>query len=298
MSEPTPHILHDRGLGTAYERYCFYQRMEAWAGCYGIESLLEGPVDGMAGIAGVHGVGLARRGIPVVSAHLFEKTAARAREVYAAAAPNATVQFPVLASVRDVSKLPKADMVVCYHAIPFVDDPSAVLEALAKLARMVLIVTVCNPDNWGVMLVRGLGRMRGLSIAPPPLWHTKVLAPMLWKVGRVREHVYFDAPWWPDLPVAAGQTLHSRLVQLFTRKDSVRFRSDPSSATLSERFVFGPEKWPYFGGAGWMGELLPALLKHPGFDGISSPLLAPRLAHLHAFVVDTQGRKRKLETVG
>lgn len=298
MSEPTPHVWHDRGLGTAYERYCFYQRLEAWAASYEVESFLEGPVDGMAGIAGVHGAGLARLGISVVSAHRFEKTATRAREIYAAAAPNATVEFPVLASERDVASLPRADMVVCYHAVPFVDDPKAFLEALAKLSRKVLVVTVCNPDNWGVSLVRGLGRLRGLSIEPPPIRNTKVLAPMLWKLGRVREHVYFDAPWWPDLPVAAGQSLRNRLFQLFARKDTVRFRSDPDSATLSERFVFGPEAWPYFGGPGWIDELLPALLRHPGFDGVTSPLLAPRLAHLHAFVVDTRGRQRKLEMVG
>jgi hypothetical protein len=291
MSEPDKHVLHDRGLGTAYERYCFYQRMEAWAPCYGVESLLEGPVDGMAGIAGVHGVGYARRGIPVVSAHLFARSAARAREVYSAVAPKADVEFPVLATVRDIPSLPQADMVVCYHAVPFVDDARAFLEALAERARKVLIVTVCNPDNWGVSLVRALGRLRGVSIAPPALWHTRVLAPMLWELGRVREHVYFDAPWWPDLPVTAGQTLKSRLVQLFTRKDSVRFRSDPRSATLASRLVFGPEKWPYFGGEGWFDELLPALLKHPGFDGVSSPLLAPRLAHLHAFVVDRRGQR-------
>jgi hypothetical protein len=119
---------------------------------------------------------------------------------------------------------------------------------------------------------------------------------MLWRLGRVREHVYFDAPWWPDLPVAAGQTLKSRFVELFTRKETVGFRSDPASATLSERFVFGPSKWPYFGGDGWIDELLPALLRHPAFDGISSPRLAPRLAHLHAFVVDTRSRRRKLAT--
>jgi hypothetical protein len=282
--------MHDRGLGTAYERYCFYQRMESWAARYGVESLLEGPVDGMAGIGGVHGVGYARRGLPVVSAHLSAASAERARDIYSAAAPNATVEFPVLPSVRFISSLPAADMVVCYHAVAFIDDAREFLAALAGRARKVMVVTVCNPGNWGVSLLQGLGRLRGLSIAPPPLWHTSVLAPMLWELGRVREHVYFDVPWWPDLQVAPGQTLKDRLVRLFGRRETVGFSSDPHSATVARRFVFGPEKWPYFGGEGWFDELLPALLKHPGFDGVSNPLLAHRLAHLHAFVVDRRGR--------
>jgi hypothetical protein len=53
--------------------------------------------------------------------------------------------------------------------------------------------------------------------------------------------------------------------------------------------VYGPDKWPYFGGEGWVEELLPALLRHPGFDGSTSRLRA-RIAHLHAFVVDVRPR--------
>src|SRR5215472_14461605 len=60
-------VTHDRGLGTAYERYCFYQRLDAWATEYCAETMLEGPLDGMAGIAAVHGAGLARRGVRVTS---------------------------------------------------------------------------------------------------------------------------------------------------------------------------------------------------------------------------------------
>ena len=64
----THEITHDRGLGSAYERYCFYQLVDAWRTRYEIETALEGLIDGMAGVSGVHCVGLARRGVKVTTA--------------------------------------------------------------------------------------------------------------------------------------------------------------------------------------------------------------------------------------
>jgi hypothetical protein len=172
-----------------------------------------------------------------------------------------------------------------------VDDWRGYLQSLAKLARKALIVSVCNPDNWGVAAIRWAGRLRGRrDLEAPETWRTEVLAPALWSIGRVRDHVYFDAPWWPDLQVAPGQSLLDRARQLVAqRRRDVRFTAGEQGAKLAERFVYGADKWPYFGGEGWIDELLPALLRHPGFDG-SRTRLRSRIAHLHAFVVDTQPR--------
>ncbi len=295
----TQRIEHDRGLGTAYERWCFYQRVEQWADEYGVESALEGPLDGMAGVSGVHLVGLARRGVTVTSAVPTEEKARIAGAVYERAGA-ARVDVRVVTDPAHVAeRLAPADMVVAYHALPLVDDWRAYLRALAKLARKVLVVTVCNPDNWGVAAIRFAGRLRGRrDLEPPETWRTEVLAPELWSVGRVRDHVYFDAPWWPDLQVAPGQSLLDRARQLVRQaRGDVRFTAQERGAKLAERFVYGPGKWPYFGGDGWVDELLPALLRHPGFDGSTSPLRS-RIAHLHAFVVDMRPRtpqaRRKL----
>jgi hypothetical protein len=287
-------VEHDRGLGTAYERWCFYQLLGKWAGEYGIESMLEGPVDGMAGVRGVHGVGLARAGVPVVVAAPSEASARVTRAVYERAAAGSRVDVRVVDPAR-LQDLPASDLVVCYHAVSFVDDWRAYVGALAKLAKKVLIVTVCNPDNWGVAVMR----LRGMK--PPASWRTEVLAPELWTLGQVRDHVYFDAPWWPDLQVAPGQALGDRLRQLFgQRRADLRFTADEHGARLAERFVYGAEKWPYFGGAGWTDELQPALLRHPAFEGAPTKVVR-WTAHLHAFVVDVRPRtpraKRRLSVI-
>jgi hypothetical protein len=282
-------IDRDRGLGSAYERFCFYQRMDAWAAEYGVESVLEGPVDGMAGVRGVHAVGLARRGVRVLSAVTSEAAAQVARGVYAKAGGEADVR--VVADEARAGDLPPSDLVLAYHALPLVADWRGYLRALAKLARKALVVTVCNPDNWGVTAIRLVGRLRGRrDLDVPESWKTEAIAPELWSLGRVRDHFYFDAPWWPDLQVSPGQSLLDRAKQLVRqRRSDVRFTAEEEGAKLAERFVYGPDKWPYFGGPGWVDELLPALLRHPGFDG-SAVRWKARVAHLHGFIVDMRPR--------
>lgn len=202
-------IAQDRGLGTAYERWCFYQRMHAWAREYGVESALEGPVDGVAGVRGVHCAGLAREGVRVVSAVLSAESADVAKGVYADVAPSGAFDVRVVGDEDMTHDLPASNLVLVYHALPFVRDWRRYLDALGRRAKKVLVVATCNPDNWGFTAVRWLGGVRA-----PAVWSTGTLAPALWELGRVREHVYFDAPWWPDLPVAPGQSLAHRLKQL------------------------------------------------------------------------------------
>jgi hypothetical protein len=298
-------IEHDRGLGTAYERWRFYRLLDKWATDYDVKSALEGPVDGMAGVGGVHLVGLARRGIRTASALPNAEKADVARAVYErAGVPEEGVDVRVIADpVHAAKELTSCDLVVMYHALPLMDDWRAYLRGFARLAKKLLVVTVCNPDNWGVAVIRVASALRGIrDIEPPAVWKTEVLAPELWSVGRVREHVYFDAPWWPDLQVTAGQTLVDRARQLLRqRRSDVRFTADEQGAKLAERFVYGPAKWPYFGGEGWADELEPALKRHPAFEDVR-PALGRRLAHLHAFVIDTRPRtpqaRRRLAQVG
>jgi hypothetical protein len=279
-------VDRDRGLGSAYERYCFYQRLEAWAKTYDVHSMLEGPLDGMAGVAGVHGVGLAMQGVQVTVAVDTEAKADLARGVYASVA--APVDVRVTSKLEDLAP---ADLVLAYHSLPLVAGWRGYVKELAAHAKKLLVVTVCNPDNWGVAAIRAAARLRGIGgMETPETWRTDVLAPALWEVGRVVDHVYFDCPWWPDLQVSAGQSLADRTRQLFRQKKSdVQFTADPEGVQLAESFVYGPAKWPYFGGPGWREELLPALLRHPGFDGSKTRFLS-RLAHLHAFVVDMRPR--------
>lgn len=284
-------IEHDRGLGTAYERYHFYRLLDTWAERYGIESVLEGPVDGMAGVPGVHGVGLARRGVPVVSVVRSADQATITEGIYRLAGGGDNAAVRVLEDLADLGTLPRHDMVIAYHALSLVDDWRQFLARVSRLAKKLVVVTVCNPQNWGVSLIRALGNLRGIEgLDPPESWQVGNLSPVLWSLGRVREHEYFDCPWWPDLQVSPGQTLLDRAKKLvLSRRRGVSFTATGSGSVLAQRFVYGASRWPYFGGEGWAAELEPALARHPSFESAPSWMRA-RAGHLHAFAVDVAPR--------
>jgi hypothetical protein len=87
-------------------------------------------------------------------------------------------------SPRDA--LEPADLVMVHDALGEAADWRAYLEQLAGLARKVLVLLVPNPQH-----LLGWGRERALgSLA--------TLAPVLWELGRVREHTYVDVPWGLD----------------------------------------------------------------------------------------------------
>ncbi len=294
-------ISHDYGLGTAYERYHFYRLLDQWATKYGIESVLEGPVDGMAGVPGVHGVGLASRGVAVTSVVRSDAQATVSRAIYAGCGARADVR--VMSDLADIETLPASDLVIAYHAISFVDDWPSYVQRLAKKAKKALVITVCNPQNWGVSALNWVTKARGITgMEPPDEWQTRTLAPVLWQLGQVKEHAYFDCPWWPDLQVSPGQTLKDRIGKLFTTKKSdVTFTSKGEGDVLAKKFVYGADRWPYFGGPGWEDELSKALRIHPSFETAPSAIRT-RAAHLHGFLVETaprtpQARRRTLPRV-
>jgi hypothetical protein len=91
------------------------------------------------------------------------------------------------------------------------------------------------------------------------------------------------------LPVAPGQSLPNRLKQLVAGNGGARFAPPERDAVLSPKYMYGPERWPYFGGPGWIDELQPALLRHPAFEGAGAKMVQ-RMAHVQGFVVDVRPR--------
>lgn len=257
-------IREDRGLATAYERHSFYRLLEEWAARYEVHSAMEGPLDGIDGVPGVHGACLARRGVKVRSLVPTSASANTARAVYDATGGSEDAEVRVVSESTRLGDLAASDLVIAYQALPAIADWRSYVRGLAKLTRRVLVVTVDNPMNWVFQARRLTWRLRGSESPAPEACHTETLAQVLWEVGHVREHVYFDCPSWRR-PAPFGRESQDR------------------------RFVYGPERWPYFGGPGWSDELLPALLRRPGFDGSETKLL-PRLARMHAFVVDVRPR--------
>jgi hypothetical protein len=149
---------------------------------YGVQSVLDGPVDGAGDERGGHSWGLAARGIPVTVAIMRAHDEAKVRRVYVAAG----LKPPELCCVADPlapRALPEVDLVISFDAPRCIPEWRQYLAVLARAARKVLVVIVRNPE-------RILGR------AVHPSHDTRELTRVLWGVGRVREHAYLGVPSW------------------------------------------------------------------------------------------------------
>lgn len=251
-------IREDVGLGTAYERVAIGRLLARWTEASAPSTVLEGPGDGMAGIAGLHALPLARRGSDVTVACDGER-ADVVRAVYAARglsdrlslAGDATGTF---------------DLVISFCALGR-SDWRAYLAGRLERARAAVVV-VPNRDGWGARLRRlapGDGPWTDESGRP------EVLETELSRAGRIADRAFVDAPWWPDVFLETGDTLPRALARRIGLGGPAR------------RFVYDAAHFPH-DGAPLPADLVRALRRHPSFDDARGPW--PRVfAHHRAYLV-------------
>ena len=116
-----------------------------------------------------------------------------------------------------------ADLVVAHDSLAQAPDWRAYLRALAGLARKALVVVVRNPQSLGTVSDRLLGQGSEVDLG-----RTATLAPVLWELGRVREHTYLDVPkGLEDMPpsiVARTARWHAFVVDVRPRTPQARRR--------------------------------------------------------------------------
>jgi hypothetical protein len=177
------------------------------------------------------------------------------------------------------------DLVLTYNALPSVPDWKGYLAEAAARARRRLVVSVTHPASYGVFLRRTLRLAqpgeKPLELFDHPATSPRALEPELRRYGRIAGDAFVDCPWWPDLFVVTGETL---LTGTLSRLPfGARFRRGPAAAAPAapwqEPFLYGPGRFPFFGGDGWTDELQPALRRHPNLDGSRFRALAGLLAH-------------------
>jgi hypothetical protein len=276
-----PPARRDVGLGTAYERWAVYELLGRWLVEDPPATALEGPVDGMAGIPGLHLLAAAVKGTRVTVVVPDDEGAEVVRGVYR------TVGVEDRLDARTGTAWPGGtfDLVLTYNALPSVPDWRIHLAEAAAHARRRLVVSVTHPASYGVLLRKTLRLAqpgeKPLELFDHPSTSPRVLEPELRRHGRISADSFVDCPWWPDLFVETGETLFTGTLSRLPFGG--RFRRGPAAAAPAapgqEPFLYGPGRFPFFGGAGWSDELEPALRRHPNLDGSRLRALAGLLAH-------------------
>lgn len=251
-------IREDVGLGTAYERVAIGRLLARWTESSAPRTVLEGPGDGMAGIAGLHALPLARRGSDVTVACAGE-SAELVRAVYAARG---------LSGRLSLAPDPPGtfDLVISFCALERPDWRAVLADRLSRARAGIVVVP--NRDGWGARvrrLVPGTGPWAHEST------HPDVLEPELERAGRIAERRFVDAPWWPDVFLETGDTLPRALARRIGLGGPAR------------RFVYDVAHFPH-DGAPLPADLARALRRHPSFDDARGPW--PRVfAHHRAYLV-------------
>ncbi len=266
--------MEDYGLGTAYERGAVYDRLATWLAAPGpIQSVIEGPEDGFAGMPGLHALGLARLGWDVTVVHASRDRLSDVERVYASAGLQSRL------TTINASSIPsgKWDAAICFNALPLRGDWEAYLGSLAERSRK-LVVFVTHPHSYGALLrrvVRQFEKVRRSELFDHQSTRRRELVPVLRRLGKIEDQAWVDCPWWPDLFVPQGTGLFdgslSRLAPGMGRRRSSPFRYGPDA------FPWATEDRP--------AELLRSMRRHPSFEGQS--WLSPLFAHHRAYLVST-----------
>ncbi|MGO8998982.1 MAG: hypothetical protein ACLQVI_37120 [Polyangiaceae bacterium] len=279
-----PLAKEDLGLGTAYERVAIYKLFDRWSEGLSISTAAEGPLDGMAGIPGLHLLGFAHRGIHSTVCLPDDDALARVRAIYRRQGVEERLSTYRIAS--DAIPTGPVDVLVSYNALPYVDDWREYLHRLLSADARWFFVVVSNPVSYGTYLRRAQRTLRGENVVElfdHEATRPSAIEPEIEKYGRILSHDYLDCPWWPDffLPPRknlAGDTI-AKMKNLFGRGAS----NDSAPAS----YVFGEERYPFFEGEEGYEQLSRSMRVHPVFDRAPVPI-ARLFGHLHGYLVSAK----------
>jgi len=240
----------DTGLGTTYERWALNRWLSRFSLESGILNALEGPGDGMTGIAGINSLPLALSGVQVTLALPDPARADYARAVWAHHAPRAALELHTNGRVHSQdlenrSHLPYSDnsfdLVWNFNVINRQPEPEGLLAEMRRVSRRWVLIFVPNRRNYGFSLHRLHHR-----VANQPWDHGSpdLLQPAPWKrmaqrLGlQVQEVIHLDCPWWPDI-IDLGEMLSDFFP--FLRNTSISQRAKPTN-----RYCWEADSLPYY----------------------------------------------------
>jgi hypothetical protein len=192
----------DTGLGTVYERFAMNSLLRQISAGREITSVLEGPHDGMTGIAGLNSMVWALEGAQVVVVLESQQAADLAMETWQAVGCDSQVRFFVSPSGRLDFPPDSFDLVWNFNVLPRSPNIAATIRTMAEVSRRYVLVFVPNRANYGFWLHRWQHR-----VAEEPWDHGNVALmdgralerAMMAQGLRVLDTWLVDVPWWPDI---------------------------------------------------------------------------------------------------
>ena len=276
MSEAAPawkRYLTDfnEGLGLVYERFVLNDFLLDLAGQYGVQSVLEAPLYGMAGVSGINSVVLAQNGCSVTLLDDHPERSEGVRRIWEQLGLEAR-----LVLVRQWDSLPfkddSFDLTWEWAGLWHLEDPAGLLHELARLSRRVIFVAMPNRIQVGYLLRKYLLEPEFVRHVDESWADMRRIRAALQDAGaRIVRQGVLDVPPWPDTVMPASEVL-SRL--------GLR------SGKLQERFSGDAWEWntmSYY--LGQQPDLRPRVMKYAFLDRAPLPWQLKAVWAHHRYLV-------------
>jgi SAM-dependent methyltransferase len=205
------HYLTDynEGLGLVYERFVLNDFLLDLAAQHSIETVLEAPLYGMAGVSGINCVALAQAGCQVALADDNRVRLDGVQRIWDELA------LPVhLVQVRDWGRLPFADntfdLAWQWAGLWYLPNAQALLRELARVSRNVVFVAM--PNRWQVgyfMRKYLIDQAFFREIGGREAWVDMAMNRAILEAAGVQiiDQGVLDVPPWPDTVMPASEVL-------------------------------------------------------------------------------------------
>jgi len=233
-------VDRDTGLGTTYERIAVALMLERFAAMHDVSRVLEGPIDGITGIAGLNSIPLAQRGACVDLLLGDSGQSELAERIWRAL--GLTDRSNIRASENGRLSVPKRsyDLVWNFNALPQAKDPARLVAEMCDASDRYVMIFVSNTWNYGFPV------HRLHHLAAHEEWsHGDIASMNVRRIERMvrdhgfapRERLVVDTPWWPDIDSPIEEVIATFLPFLKRRV---------SGSKRLEHYTWTWDSLPYF----------------------------------------------------
>ncbi len=198
---------YNEGLGLVYERFVLNDFLDALRDRYGIRTVLEAPLFGMAGVSGINSVVLAQKGCSVTLVDDDPERLAGVAGVWQ------ELGLPVrLIQTDNWGLLPfpdsSFDLAWEWAGLWYLPNPGALLKELARVSRKVVFVAMPNRMQVGYWMRKWVLDRDFFPTVDERWADMGLIRRVLESAGvRIVRHGVIDVPPWPDTVMPAKDVL-------------------------------------------------------------------------------------------
>lgn len=215
---------YNEGLGLVYERLMLNDFLEALQKKYGIQSVLEAPIYGMAGVSGINSVILARNGANVTLVDDNAERLENIKRIWSELNLSATFNLQ-----SPISNLPfptrTFDLAWNWAALWYLPDAEKLLGELVRVSRNLIFIAMPNRAQVGYLMRKFVLEKDFVNYVDESWANINRVKNILsdWDCEIIDEGV-LDVPPWPDTVMPAAEVLKRLGIQ--SKEMQARFQGD------------------------------------------------------------------------